>query len=82
MDYTNIIIRPLLSEKVNKLSEINKQYVFEVSTISNKLQIKSAIEEKFEVKVKKVRTLNYVIPPLFVPLLCSTFDFSRVFDID
>ena len=59
MDYTNIIIRPLLSEKVNKLSENNKQYVFEVSSDSNKLQIKSAIEEKFEVKVKKVRTLNY-----------------------
>lgn len=58
MDYTDIIIKPLLSEKVNKLTEFAKQYVFEVSTKANKLQIKSAVEEKFEVKVKKVRTIN------------------------
>jgi len=60
MEYTDIIIRPILSEKVSKLSEIsNKQYVFQVAKKSNKLQIKSAIEKKFEVKVKKVRTLNF-----------------------
>ena len=58
MDYTDIIIKPLLSEKVNKLTEFAKQYVFQVSTKANKLQIKSAVEEKFEVKVKKVRTIN------------------------
>ena len=59
MNYTDIIIRPLLSEKVSKLSEISKQYVFQVNKTSNKLQIKDAIEKKFEVKVKKVRTLNF-----------------------
>ena len=59
MNYTDIIIRPLLSEKVSKLSEVSKQYVFQVNKISNKLQIKDAIEKKFEVKVKKVRTLNF-----------------------
>ena len=60
MEYTDIIIRPILSEKVSKLSEVsNKQYVFQVAKKSNKLQIKSAIEKKFEVKVKKVRTLNF-----------------------
>ena len=58
MDYTDIIIKPLLSEKVNKLTEFTRQYVFQVSTKANKLQIKSAVEEKFEVKVKKVRTIN------------------------
>ena len=58
MDYTDIIIKPLLSEKVNKLTEFTQQYVFQVSTKANKLQIKSAVEEKFEVKVKKVRTIN------------------------
>ena len=31
MDYTNIIIRPILSEKISKLSEISKQYAFQVS---------------------------------------------------
>ena len=59
MDYTNIIIRPLLSEKANKMSSMKKQYVFEVSVKSNKLQIKEAIEKKFEVKVDKVRVMNY-----------------------
>ena len=59
MNYTKIIVRPLLSEKANKLSSISRQYVFEVSSKSNKLQIKNAIEKKFEVKVDKVRTINY-----------------------
>ncbi len=59
MNYTDVIIRPLLSEKVSKLSEVSKQYVFQVNKASNKLQIKDAIEKKFEVKVKKVRTLNF-----------------------
>ena len=59
MNYTDIIIKPLLSEKVSKLSEVSKQYVFQVKKTSNKLQIKDAIEQKFEVKVKKVRTLNF-----------------------
>jgi|TARA_B100001758_G_C18310080_1_gene557332 large subunit ribosomal protein L23 len=59
MDYTKIIVRPLLSEKANKLSSMSRQYVFEVSSKSNKLQIKNAIENKFEVKVDKVRTINY-----------------------
>ena len=58
MDYTNIIIRPILSEKISKLSEISKQYAFRVSMNSNKLQIKDAVEKKFSVKVKKVRTIN------------------------
>ena len=41
MKYTDIIIRPLLSEKVSKLSEAkNKQYVFQVAKKSNKVQIK------------------------------------------
>ena len=60
MNNTDIIIRPLLSEKVSKLAEAsNKQYAFQVSKKSNKLQIKSAVEQKFEVKVKKVRTMNF-----------------------
>ena len=59
MDYTKIIVRPLLSEKANMLSSQKKQYVFQVSVKSNKLQIKAAIEKKFEVNVDKVRTINY-----------------------
>tara|TARA_B100000614_G_C14563211_1_gene497924 strand:- start:3701 stop:4015 length:315 start_codon:yes stop_codon:yes gene_type:complete len=59
MNFTDIIIKPLLSEKANKLSSMKSQYVFEVLKSSNKLQIKDAIEKKFDVKVDKVRTINY-----------------------
>lgn len=59
MNYSKIIIRPILSEKANKLSSMKRQYVFEVQKTSNKLQIKAAIEKKFDVKVDKVRTINF-----------------------
>ena len=56
---SSIIIRPILSEKGNMLSEALNQYVFEVERGCNKLEIKKAIEEKFEVKVKNVQTMNF-----------------------
>ena len=59
MNYSKIIIKPILSEKANKLSSLKRQYVFEVQKASNKLQIKAAIEKKFDVKVDKVRTINF-----------------------
>ena len=59
MNFTDIIIKPLLSEKANRLSSMKSQYVFEVLKSSNKHQIKDAIEKKFDVKVDKVRTINY-----------------------
>ena len=52
----NILIRPILTEKANILRESN-QYVFEVAKDANKIEIKKAIEAKFDVKVKKVRTI-------------------------
>jgi len=55
----SIIIRPVLSEKSNMLSETLKKYVFQVEKAANKLEIKSAIEEKFNVKVSKVATMNF-----------------------
>ena len=55
---SKIIIRPILSEKANKLSSIKRQYVFEVTKASNKLQIKAAVEKKFDVLVSKVSTIN------------------------
>jgi large subunit ribosomal protein L23 len=46
-----------LTEKATLLLE-NNQYVFEVAPVANKLQIKSAIEELFDVKVVAVNTYN------------------------
>ena len=57
-NYTDIIIRPLLTEKSNLLSEVSNKYVFQVSKSANKIEIKKSIEERFGVKVKKVSTMN------------------------
>ena len=51
----DIIRRPLITEKAMKLNSIG-QYVFEVDPRTNKIEIKKAIEEMFEVHVKSVRT--------------------------
>ena len=55
---SDIILNPILSEKSNMLMSQNK-YVFRVSLNSNKLQIKKAIEERFEVAIDKVSTMNF-----------------------
>ena len=56
---SSIIIRPILSEKGSMLSEAQRKYVFQVEKVANKLEIKKAVEEKFNVKVDKVATLNF-----------------------
>ncbi|MDP8238640.1 MAG: 50S ribosomal protein L23 [Candidatus Hatepunaea meridiana] len=53
-----IIRRPLVTEKVTRLQAEYNQYVFEVDPRSNKIEIKRAVEERFDVKVTKVRTIN------------------------
>jgi large subunit ribosomal protein L23 len=50
------IIRPLLTEKNTKLQE-RRQYVFEVTKNSNKIEIAKEIEKRFNVKVKSIRTV-------------------------
>jgi len=61
MNLNEILIRPILSEKMNKLEEDSKikTYAFQVNNKANKIEIKYAIEKRFEVKVKKVRTMNF-----------------------
>jgi len=58
VDYLNIIIRPLFTEKMSVLEETQRKYAFQVSDKSNKIQIKQAVEEKFDVVVEKVATMN------------------------
>ena len=50
---SSIILRPILSEKGTMLGEALNKYVFQVEKQCNKLEIKEAIEEKFNVKIKK-----------------------------
>lgn len=59
MDFSNVIIEPLLTEKTNLLREGEfKKYVFKVDSRANKLQIQKAVEKLFNVKAIQVRVLN------------------------
>ena len=53
----DIIIRPIITEKSSSLMALNK-YTFEVHKSSNKIQIRKAVEEVFNVKVAAVNTIN------------------------
>ena len=58
MHAEQIVKRPiLLTEKTSRLRETSNQYTFEVAEAANKIQIKSAIEHLFGVKVASVNTL-------------------------
>ena len=55
----NIMIKPIVTEKANALSEKLNRYSFCVSPDANKYQIKSLIEDLYGVKVVSVNTMNY-----------------------
>jgi len=54
-----ILKRPLLTEKSTRAQELLNQVAFEVEPSANKMQIKQAVESRFEVKVTGVRTMNF-----------------------
>ena len=58
MDYRKILIRPLFTEKMSFLEETQRKYAFQVDSFANKIQIKRAVEDKFDVEVEKVATMN------------------------
>ena len=53
----DIIRKPIITEQSMEASA-DKKYVFEVDINSNKIEIKKAIEEIFDVKVAKVNTIR------------------------
>lgn len=55
---TDILVKPLITEKTNKLSEKLAQYAFVVDMKANKLQIKKAVESMFSVTVEDVSTMR------------------------
>lgn len=52
-----ILRRPLVTEKSNYLVGIH-QYVFEVATDANRIQVKDAVEQIFKVTVVRVNIIN------------------------
>jgi len=51
-----IIIRPLITEKSEKLSEDQEKYSFVVDKLANKIEIRKAIEKMYGVTVEAVNT--------------------------
>jgi len=58
MSKRHILIRPLFTEKIARLQDIENKYAFEVDSSANKIEIGKEIEKKFDVKVLKVQTMN------------------------
>jgi large subunit ribosomal protein L23 len=58
MNTTNVIIKPLITEKSTHQQATRNAYAFQVSPDANKFQIRQAIEQQYGVKVVDVRTMN------------------------
>ena len=54
---TNILIKPIITEKMTKQGEKMNRYGFYVNKKANKLEIKNAVEKMYGVTVESVRTL-------------------------
>jgi len=62
MDASQIIIRPVVSEKSYVLSAANR-YTFRVHPGAHKTQIRQAVQELFDVHVVEVRTVSVKSKP-------------------
>jgi large subunit ribosomal protein L23 len=62
MDASQVIIRPVVSEKSYVLSAANR-YTFRVHPNAHKTQIRQAIQELFDVHVTEVRTVSVKSKP-------------------
>ena len=54
----NIIIKPIITEKITKESEISNRFGFVVAKGANKVQIKKAVEAAYGVTIVSVNTMN------------------------
>ncbi len=54
-----IILKPVITEKMTDMVEKLNRYGFVVHRNANKVQIKKAVEELYDVEVTSVKTMNY-----------------------
>ena len=59
MSLLSVLKRPLITERSAALKEQFNQYVFKVDPDSSKGDIKAAVQQLFNVTVKKVLTANF-----------------------
>ncbi|MGQ9705930.1 MAG: 50S ribosomal protein L23 [bacterium] len=55
---SDILVVPIMTEKLSYLRESSNKYAFKVNLNANKIEVKNAIEEMFGVSVVKVNVLN------------------------
>lgn len=60
MKLSEVLIKPIVTEKSNKLTDVRRTYAFRVDRKANKLEIKKAIEGFYGVNVIDVNTV--VVP--------------------
>ena len=53
---TNVLIKPIVTEKSTKSTEKLGRYAFRVNKDANKLEIKKAVESTYNVQVENVNT--------------------------
>ena len=58
LDFHDIILEPLITEKITRETEKLRKYAFKVHKTANKKQIKAAVEKIFTVHVIRVNTIN------------------------
>ena len=56
--HTNVIIKPLITEKSTHQQATRNAYAFKVATWANKPEIRQAVQTLYNVKVLDVRTMN------------------------
>src|SRR5687767_9895733 len=60
MKQSDILIKPIVTEKSNKLTDQRRTYAFRVNRKANKLEIKKAVEDFYGITVVDVNTV--VVP--------------------
>ena len=58
MDLSNVLLKPLMTEKITMLRDNVRQVAFVVHADANKLEIKQAVESAFGVKVTGVNVIR------------------------
>ena len=58
MDYTHVLIRPVVTEKSTALKDATNKVVFQVAGCANKIEVKRAVEEAFNVRVLSVNVVK------------------------
>lgn len=60
MKLSDVLVKPIVTEKSNKLTDSRRTYAFRVDRRANKLEVKKAVQDFYGVTVVEVNTV--VVP--------------------